>query len=86
MSLIFLTIVFLVVGQVIVSNKLSTSGMVLDNLSRETAVLAEKNAVLKTELASASSLTHLSQKAKEKGFIKDSSPLVLVAGQTFALK
>lgn len=76
----------MVVGQVIVSNKLSTSGTVLDNLSRETAILAEENAVLKTELASASSLTNLSQKAKEKGFIKDSSPLVLVAGQTFALK
>lgn len=79
-------IISLCVGQVIVSNKLSTSGSVLDSLRHDATRFQEENAVLKTELASASSLTNLSQKAKEKGFIKDSSPLVLVAGQTFALK
>lgn len=85
-SLIILIIVSLAASQVVVSNKLSTSGAVLDSLRRQTSRFQEENEILKTELASVSSLTTISLKAREKGFIKDSSPLILVAGQTFALK
>lgn len=86
LSAIFLIIVALAVIQVAVTNSLSTKGLILESLRKEAASYKEENAFLKTEVASASSITRIAELARESGFVKDSSPLVLTQAQSFALR
>lgn len=86
LSAIFLIIIVLAVAQVVVTNSLSTQGLILESLRRDAASYKEENQFLKTEVASASSITRIAELARESGFVKDSSPLVLTQAQSFALR
>lgn len=86
LSTIFLIIIVLAVTQIVVTNRLSTSGLILEGLREETTSYKQENEVLKTEIASASSITKIAKLAKQSGFVKDPSPLVLTQGQSFALR
>lgn len=83
---IFLTVIGLAVVQLLVSNKLSTSGVLLSSLRNEILYYKQENEVLKTDIAKALSITSLAHRAKEIGFVRDNSPLVLTGAQSFALK
>ncbi len=65
---------FLLVGlvftQLVFANNLATGGEKLSQVQDEISTLERENMSLKTEIAKASALTKLSEKAKQSGFIK----------------
>ena len=69
-----------------VTNHLSTQGLILESLRGEAASYKQENNFLKTEVASASSLIKIAEIAKKSGLVKDTSPIVLTQGQSFALR
>ena len=70
-------ILFLSLVQVVVANSISTTGIELEKMHEEIAVLQKKNALLHEEVLVASSLTNIASKAAELGFSEEKSPLVL---------
>lgn len=56
--------------QLVFANNLATDGQKLSNVQEEIASLEQENTTLKVEIAKASSLTSLSQKAKQTGYSK----------------
>lgn len=65
----------LLVAQVIVSNRLATSGLKITDLENEISDLNQANSLYTEKIASASALTTLRSKAKELGFVKNISPV-----------
>lgn len=86
LSAIFLTIVVLAVVQLVVSNKLSTSGVLLSSIKEQSQLYQQENKALDMEIAKTLSITNLVARAKDAGFVKDYSPLVVSSAQSFALK
>lgn len=75
---IFATLVAgLFFAQLVFANNLATDGKKLSRTEEEIQKLEEENTVLKIKIAQNSSLSNLSKKAKEMGFIKPSEVLVL---------
>lgn len=79
-------IISLSVAQVVVSNRLSTAGMVFGKIEDEIRFYKAKNSLLSEELFLASSLSSISSKAAELGFVEDKSQLVLKTSLPFAVK
>lgn len=71
------TIILLSIVQTILSNTLSTSGVLIDEINRETQVYKTENAIIKEKLFSQSSLTNIASKAMELGFAESKSQLVV---------
>lgn len=69
-KLLILTLIFLGVFQVIVSNKLATAGERLSQIDEEIKALKEENEGLKKEIAISSSLATIAKKAEKSGFLK----------------
>lgn len=84
LSTIFFLILILTFAQILVSNRLSTSGTRLAETKLEIENAREENQLLKGELSKAFSITDVAQRASHSGFIKDSSPIVFGPGQNFA--
>lgn len=80
---IFVTIFGLAIGQVVVANSLSTTGIELAKLQTEIKDYKKQNAILKEKVLSAGSLTKIASTAGELGFVSStktidiSSPLPL---------
>lgn len=86
LSIIFFLILVLTFAQIIVSNRLSTSGVRLAEVRREIEVYRQENQLLKGELSQATSINAIAQRASDAGFTRDSSPLVFGPGPVVALK
>lgn len=86
LTIMFLLIIVLATLQVVISNKLSTAGVQLTTLYDNSAHYRDENEAIKTQLYSALSMASISAKAKELGFVVDSSPLVIKQKTRVALK
>lgn len=67
----------LLVGQILVSNRIANSGSHLSEIESEISQLSHATTLLEEKIASASSLTTISQKAHVLGLTKTSQPLYL---------
>lgn len=84
LSMIFFLVLVLTCVQIIVSNRLSTSGTKLAKVRLEIENIRQENELLKGELSKALSITNIAQRASHSGFVKDSSPIVFGPGEAFA--
>ncbi len=80
-----LFVIALVVVQVVISNYLATLGQSLGDIDTKIESLQGTNALLESEVASASSLLTISAKAKERGFIKPTAASFVVLGGALPL-
>jgi len=85
-KLFLLTILFLVVAQVVLSNSLATSGARLKALNEKIRQLELENQRLSSEIAQKASLTDILAKAKEKGFVREPKVVNLDRDGVVALK
>jgi len=73
----------LVIIQIVVANRLSSAGFILNSLKNEEKSLTKENELLERKIATSSSLTHIAKKAEDEGFVKAQtlylSPKVSVA-------
>ncbi len=77
--LLILTVIGLSVLRTFVLNNISTSGVELGQIQDELDTLQTQNAVLAEQVYSYSSLTNISSKAAEMGFVNQGSQFVLTA-------
>ncbi|MDP2632972.1 MAG: hypothetical protein Q8P25_04610 [Candidatus Curtissbacteria bacterium] len=66
----------LIFTQLVFANNLATDGNKLSNTNEEITKLERDNTTLKAQIAQESSLTVLSQKAKESGFEKPTKVII----------
>lgn len=83
---IILIIIFLSIIQVVVSNGLSTSGVILGKLQNEINLYERENTVLKEKFLTVSSLTNVASQAAELGFIEEKTYVLLSAPLPLAVK
>jgi len=76
----------LLVGQIVLSNRLATKGKRLAQLDQEIETLTTENKRLRTQQAEQVSLSELAQAADEAGFVKHPPVVVLPQDQTVALR
>ncbi|OGH33952.1 MAG: hypothetical protein A3J69_01900 [Candidatus Levybacteria bacterium RIFCSPHIGHO2_02_FULL_42_12] len=74
------------IGQVVISNWLSTTGITLGAIEDELKQYKEKNALLEERFLHASSLTSIASTAAELGFVEKKSRIVLTDSVPLALK
>ena len=67
--IIFVTILSLTIGQVVVANSLSTTGIELVKLQTEIKKYKKQNAILKEKVLYEGSLTRIASEAGELGFV-----------------
>lgn len=79
-------IIGLAVVQVVVSNKLSTAGIELENLQSKVDAYRKENINLDEKVLEASSLQNLSKKARAIGFVQAKSQIYLTNPVPLALK
>lgn len=82
-GLVFLTFLIiatfvLALSRAVVSNRISTSGIILDRINNEINFYKTANATLSEKFLSQSSLTNISSQAGELGFIEKKDKLILV--------
>ncbi len=80
------TILILSVIQVVVSNRLSTTGAALGNLQDEILQYKTQNAFLSEKFLSISSFEYIASKAAELGFAQEKSSVVLTYPLPLAVK
>jgi len=85
-SALFLIIVILSIIQAVVSNRLSTSGIVLGKIQDEIHYYKTENASLAEEYFLVTSLNNISSRAAVLGFVKEKFPLVLTTSDVVAVK
>lgn len=81
-----ITIITLSVIKVGTSNKLSTTGIELENLQSEIAKYKKENTLLQEKVLEAGALINISKKAKDLGFVKSRSQIYLSSPLPLALK
>lgn len=86
LTIMFLVIIALAAFQVVVSNKLSTSGVLISSLYKESQFYKDENEALKTQVYSGLSIASISARAKEMGFVQSNSPVIIRAGTRVALR
>ena len=79
-------IIFLSIVQAVVSNRLSTAGLMVGKIEDEIRFYKTQNSFLSEELFRSSSLGTLASKAEELGFIEEKSPLVLTTSDVVAVR
>ncbi len=77
--LLIITVIALSVVRTFVLNNISTSGVQLGQIQDELDTLQTENAVLAEQVYSYSSLTNISSKAAEMGFVNQGNQFVLTA-------
>lgn len=85
-SFLFLVIIILSIIQTAVSNRLSTSGIVLGKIEDEIRYYKTENASLAEGFFLASSLSNIASRAGVLGFVKEKSPLVLSTSDVVAVR
>ena len=83
---IFTSIVILSVVQTVISNTLSTSGVLLSKIDTDIASLQTENTLLSEKLFTASSLTAIDAKASQLGFVEDKSTYVVTSTLPMAMR
>lgn len=83
---ISLIIVILSIVQIIVSNNLSTKGVLLGKLEDEIKAYKKENYLIREKLLLASSFTNIASKAGSLGFVDDKSQIVLSPSLVLAVK
>ncbi len=88
LTILFLIFVILVLSVVktFVSNRISTSGMVLGAIEDKISYYKTENALLSEKLYSMSSLTNISNQAEKLGFVEEKTNFVLTNPLPIALK
>lgn len=88
----FLIITFFIISmislwvvQVVISNRLSTTGIELEKIQSEVAKYKKENTLLEEKVLEASSLINVSQKAKSLGFVESKSQIYLTSPLPLAL-
>ncbi len=84
-KLLIALIIGLLVIQVVVSNRLATSGLKIVQMETDIGRLNQENGDIRQEIASASALLTITEKAKALGFIKKAQPLFISVIQPVAL-
>jgi cell division protein FtsL len=77
LALLGICIIVLSVAQISVSNMLSTGGIQLSNMQQQISNYDRKNAQLKEQIYSLSSLTAISEKAQKLGFVDNQTAVVI---------
>lgn len=85
-SFLCIIILFLSVVQVVVSSKLSTTGVVLGNLDDAINAYKKNNEVLSEKLLSASSYSHIASAAATIGFVSTKSHVYLTSPLPLAIR
>lgn len=80
------TVILLSVLQIIVSNSLSTKGVLVEQINKEIDNYKKDNYVLREKLLSESSYTVISSEALRAGFIKEKSQVVLTNPLPLAIR
>ena len=75
--ILIFVVVLLSIVKTFVSNNIATSGVVLSNTQQKLSLLKTQNAILAQKLYTLSSLTEISQKAKNLGYIDGKTSYVL---------
>lgn len=73
LGILILTMLSLFVARTVVSNRISTSGLVLGDMQAQIATLQTQNTILREKIFADSSLTYISSEAAKKGFVEGSS-------------
>jgi len=85
-SALFFIIILLSITQAFVSNRLSTSGIILGKIEDEIRYYKTENLSLAQEYFLVSSLSNIASRAANLGFIEGRSQFVLKTSLPFALK
>ncbi len=83
---ISLTLLGLCIVQIVVSNRLSTTGIALSKLEEKIQSYKEENAVLKEKLLITSSFTTIASSASTLGFVNTKSQYILGSYIPIALR
>lgn len=86
MTLIIFTIIVLTVAQVMVSNSLSTTGILVDDIEEKTKLYKRENADFREKLFLASSFLHIASEASQLGFVENKSEVFLTTPLPLAVK
>lgn len=84
--LLIVAIGTLSIVQIVVSNRLSTTGIALGTIEEDLKQYKEKNALLEEKVLVTSSLTSIASSASSMGFVEKNSRIVLVDSLPLALK
>ena len=84
-ALVFV-IISLTMVQVVVSNRLSTTGLALGKLEESISEYKNENTVLKEKVLIVSSLTYIASSAAKLGFVQTKTPVFLSTPLPLALK
>lgn len=79
-------VITLSVGKAILYNALSTSGIFVSKAEQEINTYKTQNAILSEELLAESSLTNISEKAKQAGFTNENTLMIIGTSNTLAAK
>lgn len=85
-AILFITIGALVVTRSVVAARITTSGLELSQVKSETSELKTQNAILREEIFSLSSLTHVSETAEKVGFVESKDVYAVSAARSIARK
>lgn len=85
-QVLFLFIVMLSVVQIVVSSRLSTTGIVLGKLENSLKNYSEENEKLREKLLLSSSLTQIASSAASLGFVSEKSQIVLTGPLPIAIR
>ncbi|MFH1833057.1 MAG: hypothetical protein ABH816_02710 [Candidatus Levyibacteriota bacterium] len=78
LTFLILIAVSLTIVQIFVSNRISTTGLVLSNFEEEANNYERENSLLKEKLLTISSLNYIASQAGQLGFVEDKSKIFLV--------
>lgn len=85
-QVLFLFIVILSVVQILISSRLSTTGIVLGKLENSLKNYNQQNEQLREKLLVASSLTQIASSAATLGFVSEKSQVVLTGSLPIAIR
>jgi hypothetical protein len=85
-SALFLIIILLSIIQVVVSNRLTTSGIILGKIEEDIRNYKTENATLAERFFLVTSLNNISSRAAVLGFVKEKSPLILTTSDIVAVR
>ncbi|RJQ37951.1 hypothetical protein C4559_02630 [Candidatus Microgenomates bacterium] len=85
-TFIAIIVIFLSIVQIVVSNRLSTTGVLLSKLEEDIDYYDKQNSLLEEQLLLSSSLNHIASGALEKGFVKDNTRIFLTTPLPLAVR
>lgn len=83
---VILTVTFLSIVQVAISNRLSTTGLALSKIEEERTYYKRQNSLLEEKFLLTSSLINVASQASELGFIENKSEMFLTTPLPLAVR